>query len=146
LFEIGSRRTGPISGFVWGFNFFLKSSEEAPGVRGLGVLKGKVVKFKLADRRLKVPHMGWNEVHPVGTAGRSGKKCCRASAHFYFVHSFFGRPADPSVVWRPRPTGKIFVRPWPGETFGHAVSSGKKRPDGPSFLEKRVGARFLNPR
>ena len=88
----------PYLGICLGLQLLFEASEESPGKKGLGVLKGKVVKFKLADRRLKVPHMGWNEVHPVGVVG-VWKKVLPRPAHFYFVHSFLARPSDLSLVW-----------------------------------------------
>jgi glutamine amidotransferase len=79
----------------------LDRSEEgdaAGGTPGLGVIAGEVVRFRLDGRlqedgsRFKVPQMGWNEVfqvraHPLwnGIPDR---------AWFYFVHSYFARPAD----------------------------------------------------
>lgn len=70
-----------------------EGSEESPGVEGLGILPGKVVRFEVG--KLKVPHMGWNELrvrgdHPVfeGVDGEA----------FYFVHSFYPEPAEQSHV------------------------------------------------
>lgn len=102
-------RTGrPYLGICLGLQLLFESSEEAPGVRGLGLLKGRVVKFRFADRRMKVPHMGWNEVRPVGPAARDRKALLPASAFFYFVHSYAPRPADKSVVWATTPYGTDF--------------------------------------
>jgi len=98
----------PYLGICLGLQLLFESSEEAPGSRGLGVLKGKVVKFRSTDRRLKIPHMGWNEVHPRSARFKEGKALLPASAYFYFVHSYFPCPTDPSVVWATTPYGKEF--------------------------------------
>lgn len=98
----------PYLGICLGLQLLFESSEEAPGVRGLGVLKGKVVKFRFSDRRLKVPHMGWNEVHPVGPAARTRKNLLSSPAPFYFVHSYAPYPTDRAVVWTTTPYGKDF--------------------------------------
>ncbi len=87
----------PFLGICIGQQMLFDHSEEG-GVAGLGVIAGQVRRFPMAamvdgeGRRLKVPHMGWNEVrqcgeHPLwrGIADRS---------RFYFVHSYFAEPAD----------------------------------------------------
>lgn len=98
----------PYFGICLGLQLLFDSSEESPGVRGLGVLKGHVVKFRFSDRRLKVPHMGWNEVLPSGPAARERKDLLPRSSTFYFVHSYAPRPSDKSVVWATTPYGSPF--------------------------------------
>ena len=90
-------RARPYLGICLGMQALFDSSEEAPGAKGLGVFEGQV--RRLADdledasepgRRLKVPHMGWNEVegsHPLVSGG-----------WFYFVHSYVCVPEDPSLT------------------------------------------------
>ena len=95
----------PLFGVCVGMQMLLSHSDEGQpgdggaGTAGLGLIPGEVVKFELAGRtqpdgsRYKVPQMGWNQVrqaqpHPVW-AGVPDE------AYFYFVHSFFARPADP---------------------------------------------------
>jgi glutamine amidotransferase len=83
----------PFLGLCLGLQLLFGTSEEAPGVQGLGVLPGKVPRFpaRAPDGAvLKVPHMGWTQVevaraNPL-TAGLSGGE------HFYFVHSFYAAP------------------------------------------------------
>jgi glutamine amidotransferase len=85
-------RTGkPFLGVCVALQVFFEGSEESPGVEGLGLLPGRVVRFDVDD--LKVPHMGWNELevvrdHPV-LDGLSGEA-------FYFVHSYHPEPEKPS--------------------------------------------------
>lgn len=86
-FRIGK----PFLGVCIALQAFFESSEESPGVEGLGILPGKVVRFNAEG--LRVPHMGWNELavvreHPV-LDGLNGEA-------FYFVHSYYPEPEDPS--------------------------------------------------
>jgi glutamine amidotransferase len=88
----------PYLGICLGMQVLFASSEEAPGAQGLGLFPGAVRRFAsdLRDpddpsRRLKVPHMGWNEVegrHPL----------LPPRDHFYFVHSYHCVVDDPSLV------------------------------------------------
>lgn len=87
----------PYLGICLGMQTLFESSEEAPGVAGLGVYEGMVPRFADGMRdpstgeRLKVPHIGWNEVssrHPL----------LPAWGWFYFVHSYYCLPADDSLV------------------------------------------------
>ena len=93
--------TKPLFGVCVGMQMLLDHSAEghsAAGTPGLGLIAGEVVKFDLAgqtapdDSRLKVPQMGWNRVrqarpHPGWGSIADGE-------WFYFVHSFYARPAD----------------------------------------------------
>ena len=81
----------PFLGVCVALQVFFEASEESPGVEGLGILPGRVVKFDVGP--LKVPHMGWNDLdlarpHPVFD-GLSGEA-------FYFVHSYYPEPEEPS--------------------------------------------------
>jgi imidazole glycerol-phosphate synthase subunit HisH len=86
----------PYLGICLGLQVLFDESEEQGPTPGLGILPGRVVRFRPADRALKVPHMGWNEVRlrrpePLWRGIAEG-------AHVYFVHSYFAAPADPSIV------------------------------------------------
>jgi len=94
-------REKPFLGICIGLQMLFDQSEEG-GVCGLSVFGGTVRRFpheKMRDasgRRLKVPHMGWNEVHqsgshPVWQGIPSGER-------YYFVHSYFADPADRAIV------------------------------------------------
>jgi glutamine amidotransferase len=87
----------PYLGICLGLQLLLDSSEEAPGARGLGVFSGAVRKIPgdlvHEGRRLKVPHMGWNQAHVL--RDDSG---IPQGAWFYFVHSYHAMPDDPRVV------------------------------------------------
>jgi glutamine amidotransferase len=98
---VEAARSKPFLGICIGQQMLFDWSDEG-GVPGLGVLAGKVRRFPAeamlaADgERLKVPHMGWNEVRQV-----SAHPLWRGIAdntRFYFVHSYFVDPADRAVV------------------------------------------------
>ena len=83
-------------GICLGMQMLLGSSEESPGVRGLGIFPGAVKKFRLDG--LKVPHMGWNSVEfspasPVTENLASGEYC-------YFVHSYYVSADAPECIAR----------------------------------------------
>ncbi len=81
----------PILGICLGAQIILDSSEEGPQ-KCLGLIPGKTVRFRLKDKLLKIPHMGWNELkvlqsHPLLEGIKAGDE-------FYFVHSYYPQPAD----------------------------------------------------
>ena len=85
----------PFLGICLGLQLLFEGSEESPGVRGLGVLEGKILRIP-ADRGLKVPHIGWNSLD-FPSEGRlfSG---ISEGAYVYFVHSYYLQAEDPSIV------------------------------------------------
>ena len=103
LWDLVLERAGagvPLLGVCVGMQLLFESSEEGPGdAPGLGLLPGRVVRFpaglEAEGRRLKVPHMGWNEL--VGRRAHAVVPAAE-SAWAYFVHSYHAAPADPSDV------------------------------------------------
>jgi glutamine amidotransferase len=83
----------PYLGICLGYQLLFESSEESPGVEGLGVLKGRVVRF--SDAALKVPHMGWNTLSKTSGPLYNGLS---GDVSMYFVHSYYPVPADSSLV------------------------------------------------
>ncbi|MGQ0792731.1 MAG: imidazole glycerol phosphate synthase subunit HisH [Deltaproteobacteria bacterium] len=86
----------PFLGICLGLQLLFDGSEESPGVSGLGILGGRVVRFEKIRSDLKIPHMGWNRVLaereiPMLTGIPSGSR-------FYFVHSFYAQPEDSGLV------------------------------------------------
>lgn len=73
-------------GICLGMQLLLDSSEEAPGVPGLGIIKGEVKRFPISME--KVPHIGWNRIE-----WRDNENF--EDGYFYFVHSYYARPAMP---------------------------------------------------
>ena len=86
----------PYLGICLGYQILFGSSEESPGVAGLGLVPGAVRRF-VQTPGLKIPHMGWNSVVPrqpdAGNWAGLG-----AEPYFYYVHSYFPVPEDPSVI------------------------------------------------
>jgi imidazole glycerol-phosphate synthase subunit HisH len=86
----------PYLGICLGYQLLFESSEESPGVEGFGSLEGKVVHFP-RDGGLKIPHMGWNQLHLANPADRL-LQGFGENPDFYFVHSYYPVPEDGSVV------------------------------------------------
>ena len=85
LREIAGKGT-PILGICLGLQLFFESSEETPGVEGLGLLPGKIV--RIPDKEgFKIPHMGWNSIR-INPASRL-LKGIEKGAYVYFVHSYY---------------------------------------------------------
>ena len=91
--------TKPFLGICVGMQMLFEASEEG-NTKGLGLFAGRVVRFPrdqhAADGALlKVPHMGWNEVHQV--QAHALWKNVPAASRYYFVHSFYPLPDDAKV-------------------------------------------------
>jgi glutamine amidotransferase len=86
-------RGKPLLGICLGMQLLFDESEEMGRHRGLGLLPGRVVRFPESD--LKVPHVGWNQLHT-----RRGKLLAGIAdgAYAYFVHSYCVMPAEPTDV------------------------------------------------
>ena len=76
----------PFLGICIGYQILFDSSEETPGVAGLGVFRGHVRRFRTKD--IKIPHMGWNTVHPTNPAAPIWRGMGE-NPHFYYVHSYY---------------------------------------------------------
>ncbi|QDV57812.1 imidazole glycerol phosphate synthase subunit HisH [Rosistilla oblonga] len=85
----------PFLGICLGLQMLFDSSEEGGQHEGLGIIPGEVVRFP-ADPALKVPHMGWNQVQI--TQPTPLMQGIEPGTHFYFVHSYYVKPTDRSVV------------------------------------------------
>ncbi|MEO7098830.1 MAG: imidazole glycerol phosphate synthase subunit HisH [Luteolibacter sp.] len=104
----------PYFGICVGYQILFDSSEEAPGVTGLGVVSGVVRRF-VDEPGLKIPHMGWNSA-----LAKNGEtpvwKNLGAEPYFYYVHSFFPEPKDPGVV--------VAETTYGTQTFAGAIEKG----------------------
>ena len=80
-------------GICLGMQILFESSEEAPGIPGLGIIKGTVPRF---TGSMKIPHMGWNSI--AITKDSPMFKGLKSGDFFYFVHSFYCAPDDPGVI------------------------------------------------
>lgn len=85
----------PFLGICLGLQLLFESSEESPGVEGLGVLKGKVVRLP-SETGLKIPHIGWNDLK-FPNSGRLFQGL-KKGTFVYFVHSFYLSAREPDIV------------------------------------------------
>ena len=85
----------PFLGICLGLQLLFEESEESPGVRGLHLLDGKIVRIP-AENGLKVPHIGWNDL----SFPREGKlfRGLKEHSYVYFVHSFYLQAEEEQVV------------------------------------------------
>ena len=85
----------PFLGICLGLQLLFERSDESDGVRGLGILKGEIL--RIPDRPgLKIPHVGWNSLcYP--NPGRLFQGIPEES-YVYFVHSYYLHAADESIV------------------------------------------------
>ena len=85
----------PFLGICLGLQLLFESSEETPGVAGLGILKGKIVRIPEGPG-LKIPHMGWNSLNV--REGASLFKGLEKEPYVYFVHSYYLQAKYPKIV------------------------------------------------
>lgn len=85
----------PFLGICLGLQLLFERSEEAPGVPGLGILKGEICRIPEGEG-LKVPHIGWNSLELSGN-GRLFSKIAE-EPYVYFVHSYYLKAADRDIV------------------------------------------------
>lgn len=82
----------PFLGICLGEQLLFESSEESPGVKGLGYFKGQVKKIVTP---YKIPHMGWNQ---ITTVNPSPLMKDADGQYVYFVHSYHAVPEDPGII------------------------------------------------
>ena len=83
----------PALGICLGTHLLFTESEEFGTHQGLDLLQGRVVKL---PANLRVPHMGWNQLHPKQSNGFT--KGIVESSFVYFVHSYYAQPKSPEIV------------------------------------------------
>lgn len=128
-------------GICLGLQVLLSKSEESADTPGLDVIPGVVKRF--ADRHLKVPHMGWNQVRvPARGNGQTRGEACPLfsgvpdGAYFYFVHSFYVAPDDPAVTAGVTEYGISFVSAiWRGNVFATQFHPEKSQEAGLKVIE-----------
>ncbi len=85
----------PFLGICLGLQLLFERSDETPGVEGLGILKGEILRIPDKDD-LKIPHMGWNSLH-LQNGGRLYRGI-QEQAYVYFVHSYYLKAEEPEIV------------------------------------------------
>ena len=97
----------PFLGICMGMQVLMDFSDENDGTQCLNIIEGKVEKFKLQkNNKIKIPHMGWNKIikkndHPIWHN-------IKDESFFYFVHSYYIKPLDKSIVIGETKYGKVF--------------------------------------
>lgn len=105
----------PYFGICVGYQILFGGSDEAPDAEGLGIVKGRCVRFAERPGR-KIPQMGWNGVKPANP-GSPFWEGLGTEPYFYFVHSFYPVPEDGS--WAASETD------YGGEKFAATVEKGR---------------------
>jgi glutamine amidotransferase len=144
----------PFLGICLGLQLLFEESEEG-NCKGLGVLEGKVIRFNEPratshGSRLKVPHMGWNQIRKQGTGDRGQKKRCPLlkglpdNSYFYFVHSYYVKPADKEIIAATTEYGTEFTSIiWSGSIFATQFHPEKSQETGLRLLRNFVN--YANP-
>ncbi|MCM8829856.1 MAG: imidazole glycerol phosphate synthase subunit HisH [Candidatus Omnitrophica bacterium] len=86
----------PFLGICLGLQMLFSYSEEGD-CKGLGIMKGKVRKFRVKNNEMKVPHMGWNRVKLLDSEDTLFFNI-GDNQYFYFAHSYYVEPDDSSIV------------------------------------------------
>lgn len=91
-----SRAGIPILGLCLGMQLLAKTGEEFGDTDGLNLIDGRVVKLNVSESRLRLPHVGWNDVRFRADSRLSGE--LGDSATFYFIHSYSYQDANATYV------------------------------------------------
>ena len=127
----------PLLGICLGMQLLFESSEEANESKGLGIFKGKVRKFE-EKNKLKVPHIGWNQLN------RISEKCLllkniAAGSYVYFCHSYYPDPEDKQAIAATCGYGKEFAAiAWKNNVYGVQFHPEKSQEIGLKILKNFV--------
>jgi glutamine amidotransferase len=123
----------PFLGICLGLQLLFDVGYEGGQHEGLGILRGKVVRFEL-PREMKVPHMGWNRGRFL--RGAPLLEGLADGAYFYFVHSYHCVPDDPALVAIESDYGGPFCAAvWRGNLFATQFHPEKSQADGLKLLK-----------
>ena len=94
IYEVIGNKT-PFLAICLGLQLLFEESEETPGVKGLGIFEGKIIRIPEKDG-IKIPQIGWNSLH----FPRESRlfKGCKEESYVYFVHSYYLNAKDPAIV------------------------------------------------
>lgn len=94
IYDVVDKKT-PFLGICLGLQLLFESSDETPGITGLGILPGEIV--RIPDKPgFKIPHIGWNSLE-LTNDGRLFKGIDEQS-YVYFVHSYYLKAKEESIV------------------------------------------------
>ena len=131
----------PFLGICVGYQALFERSEEFNSCAlGLGVFGGSVVRFKTTpeEPHLKVPQIGWNQIEVV-QADCPLYRGLPTGSWFYFVHSFFPKPTDPSIAATHTTYGQTFASSaWRGNVFATQFHPEKSQANGLRLLKNFV--------
>ena len=91
----------PLLGICLGMQLLFTTSQELGEYHGLGLIEGSVERIpstRPGEKKRKVPHIGWSEVHYATSSSGSLYRGLPQRAYFYFIHSFHAVPKDPGVT------------------------------------------------
>ena len=126
----GSR---PFLGICLGLHLLFERSEESPGIDGLGIFKGSVV--KIPNCGLKIPHMGWNNIE----LAKESRILPDSNEFMYFVHSYYIEPLDSDIISSHTVYGeKLAVSIEDGNVFAVQFHPEKSGEAGLSILKKFI--------
>ena len=128
----------PFLGICVGYQALFEKSEEFNScAAGLGIFGGSVVRF--AENGLKVPQIGWNQIE-IAKPDCPILKGIDSGSHFYFVHSFFPKPVDESIIATRTTYGEKFASAvWRDNVFATQFHPEKSQKVGLKLLENFVG-------
>ena len=126
----------PFLGICLGMQLLFERSDETPGVEGLGILKGEILRIP-ETFGLKIPHMGWNSLH----FHRNGKlfKGLPSEPYVYFVHSYYLKAEEEEIVTATAEYGTcIHASVEKGQVFGCQFHPEKSSDIGIQILQNFV--------
>ncbi len=129
----------PFMGICLGLQLLFEESEEFGIHKGLGILKGRVVRFPAEvpgnpEQIYKIPHMGWNRIKIRNRPPHL--KAAEDGAFFYFVHSYYVVPQDDSIAATTTEYGLEFVSSvWKDNIFAAQFHPEKSQEQGLGILK-----------
>ena len=135
IYEVVDKKI-PFLGICLGMQLLFERSDETPGVDGLGILKGEILRIPETSG-LKIPHMGWNSLEFHG----NGKlfKGLPSEPYVYFVHSYYLKAEEEEIVTATAEYGTcIHASVEKGQVFGCQFHPEKSSDIGIQILQKFV--------
>jgi glutamine amidotransferase len=138
LTRLATKAGKPILGICLGFQLLARKSREFGDHEGLGWIDAEVVPLAPADPRLRVPHVGWNELYQARASVLFDD--VPDEGLFYYVHSFKLKPATPDVVIGECDYGGRFAAAvQKGSIFGTQFHPEKSQLHGLTMLKNFLG-------